>query len=226
MLMIRKNLLGTALAFVALLLSGTSASAARDVAGDWSGKIQGMLRLVLHVQHGAGRYTATLDSPDQGAMGMAIDALTVTGDSLRFEMRALQVNYVARLSATGDTLSGEWSQGGMTLPLSFARGVETTRHAQEVWPPYPYDTLAVSVPNRSAAGVILAGTLTEPKGKGPFPAVVLITGSGPEDRDETIFGHRPFRVLADHLTRQGIAVLRLDDRGVGSSTGKFRGLTS
>jgi pimeloyl-ACP methyl ester carboxylesterase len=209
------------------MLSSLPASAARDVTGDWSAKIQGMLRLVLHVQHGASGYTATLDSPDQGAMGLAIDAVHVAGDSLMFEMNALQANFAGRLSTTGDTLTGAWRQGGITLPVSFARGaIEAPRRTQEVWPPYPYDTLEVSVPNRRAPGVTLAGTLTEPKGKGPFPAVALITGSGPEDRDETIFGHRPFRVLADHLTRQGIAVLRLDDRGVGRSTGSFGGVTS
>jgi hypothetical protein len=93
-------------------------------------------------------------------------------------------------------------------------------------PPYPYDTVAVSIANPAAPGVTLAGTLTLPRGKGPFPAAVLITGSGGQDRDESLFGHRPFRVLADHLTKQGIAVLRLDDRGVGGSAGKQAGATS
>lgn len=216
-----------ALSAIAVLVALTDAAADRtDVTGAWSGKIQGMLTLVLHVQRGATGYTATLDSPDQGAMGMPIDRLSVTGDSLRFEMRALRAGYLARINAAGDSLEGLWSQGGMSLPLVLTRGAPApTRPSQEAWPPYPYDTVAVSVPNQ-AAGMTLAGTLTLPRGKGPFPAAVLITGSGPEDRDETIFGHRPFRVLADHLTRRGVAVLRLDDRGVGQSTGTFAGATS
>jgi uncharacterized protein len=218
-----------AAAALAILVSLTAATPTRDLQGDWSGKIQGALTLVLHVQLGAAGYTATLDSPDQGSMGMAIDTLAFAGDSLHFEMRRLQAAYAGRMSAGGDTLVGQWHQGGMTLPLSLARGLPAPvvkKARQETWPPYPYDTVAVSVPNPNAKGVTLAGTLTVPRGSGPFPAAVLITGSGPEDRDETIFGHRPFRVLADHLTRHGIAVLRLDDRGVGQSTGTFRDATS
>lgn len=216
-----------ALAALAILVSLTAASPGRDITGDWSGKIQGALTLVLHVQRGTAGYTATLDSPDQGSMGIAIDTLAFSGDSLHFQMRRLQAAYAARMSAGGDTLVGMWRQGGMALPLTLSRGAPPPKKPrQEAWPPYPYDTLEVSVPNPQASGVTLAGTLTVPRGKGPFPAAVLITGSGPEDRDETIFGHRPFRVLADHLTRHGIAVLRLDDRGVGRSTGLFAGSTS
>src|SRR5262249_55951341 len=189
-------------------------------------QIQGALRLVLHVQSAGATYTATLDSPDQGAMGIAIDAFALAGDSLRFEMRALQASYAGRFSPAGDAIEGQWRQSGMSLPLSFARGAaQGPRRPQESWGPYPYDTPPVRGPN-AAAGVTLAGTLTLPRGNGPFPSAVLITGSGPEDRDEAVFGHRPFRVLADHLTRHGIAVLRLDDRGVGGSTGKFGGATS
>ncbi len=86
--------------------------------------------------------------------------------------------------------------------------------------PYPYAEIEASYDNPARPGVHLAGTLTVPKGKGPFPAVVLITGSGKQDRDESFAGHKPFLVLADYLTRRGIAVLRVDDRGVGGSTGE------
>src|SRR5438132_1169641 len=221
------TLLRAASAIATLVALTTSASDRADVSGAWSGKIQGMIRLVLHVQHGGGDYSATLDSSDQSAMGMTIDTFVLEGDSVRFEMRALSANFAGRMSTDGNTIAGEWRQAGLALPLSFARGAGAPeRHTQQAWPPYPYDTLEVSVPNPNAAGVTLAGTLTLPKGKGPFPAAILITGSGPEDRDETVFGHRPFRVLADHLTRHGVAVLRLDDRGVGQSTGRFAGATS
>ena len=220
--------LARALAALAILVSLTAASS-RDLSGVWCGMIQGVLGLVLHVQRAAAGYTATLDSPSQGSMGMTIDTLAVSGDSLHLEMRGLQASYAARMNAGGDTLVGQWHQGGMALPLSFTRGLPAPvvkKARQETWAPYPYDTVAVRVPNLKAKGVALAGTLTLPRGKGPFPAAVLITGSGPEDRDETILGHRPFRVLADHLTRHGIAVLRLDDRGVAQSTGTFPGATS
>src|SRR5580658_1358067 len=90
--------------------------------------------------------------------------------------------------------------------------------AQNPLPPFPYQAMEVSYENK-AGGVKLAGTLTHPRGRERFPAAILITGSGPEDRDETIFGHKPFWVLADYLSRRGIAVLRVDDRGVGGSSG-------
>ena len=83
-------------------------------------------------------------------------------------------------------------------------------------PPFPYREEMVSYPN-AKAGISLAGTLTLPPGAGPFPAAILITGSGPQDRDETLLGHKPFLVLADYLTRRGVAVLRVDDRGVGGN---------
>src|SRR5262249_37713895 len=91
--------------------------------------------------------------------------------------------------------------------------------------PYPYREEEVTFENKTAK-IKLAGTLTLPKEGGPFPAVLLITGSGPQDRDESIFGHKPFLGLADYLTRKGLAVLRVDDRGVGKSTGKFQGATT
>jgi fermentation-respiration switch protein FrsA (DUF1100 family) len=84
----------------------------------------------------------------------------------------------------------------------------------------------VAFDNPVQSGVHLAGTLTLPQGKGPFPAAILITGSGPQDRDETLLGHQPFWVIADYLSRRGIAVLRVDDRGTAKSTGDFAKATS
>ena len=187
-----------------------------------------MLRLVLHVERGAtGTLTGKLDSPDQGAMGIAIDSLWVTGDSLHVEMRRMRAKYDAQMSADDSTLAGLWKQGDYTLPLTLKRNDQAPadRRPQDPRRPYPYDTLDVEYPN-AKAGVKLAGTLTTPRGAGPFPCAILITGSGPENRDEELFNHRPFRVLADHLTRKGIAVLRVDDRGVGGSTGHVTGATS
>jgi len=201
---------------------------ARGVEGNWQGTIQGMIRIVFHFQRDSlDALTGTMDSPDQGAFGLAIDTISFAGDSLRFEMQRIRGAYAGRLEATGDSISGYWTQGGFTLPLHLARQAKPIelRRPQEPKKPYPYAEDTVRIENR-AAGVSLAGTLTKPSAGGPFPAVLLITGSGPEDRDETVFGHRPFLVLADHLTRQGIAVLRVDDRGVGGSSGSQRTATS
>jgi uncharacterized protein len=221
-----------ALALLALLARGSSVRAAesnRDPAGHWQGSIQGMVRIVLHLERGAdGTLAGTMDSPDQGAYGLRLDSLAFAGDSLHFELRMVGGGYAARIDATGDTLRGQWSQLGQSMPLVLARTAAPPepKRTQRIVPPYPYDTVAVSIANPAAAGVTLAGTLTLPRGKGPHPGAILITGSGGQDRDETVFGHRPFRVLADHLTQRGIAVLRLDDRGVGGSTGSQGGATS
>jgi pimeloyl-ACP methyl ester carboxylesterase len=218
-----------ALASFACVSRASAAAGAHDPVGHWQGSLQGMVRIVVHIERrGDGSLHGALDSPDQGAMGLALDSLVFAGDSLRFALRMVGGGYAARMNTTGDTLVGAWSQLGQTLPLALARtsAPPEPRRTQRVVPPYPYDTLAVSIANAAAPGVTLAGTLTLPRGKGPFPAAILITGSGGQDRDETVFGHRPFRVLADHLTRNGIAVLRVDDRGVGGSTGKQAGATS
>lgn len=221
-----------ALALLALLASGASVRAAppgRDPVGHWQGSLQGMVRIVLHAERRAdGTLMGTMDSPDQGAHGLRLDTLAFTGDSLHFTLRMVGGGYAARMNAAGDTLHGRWTQLGQSMPLILARTSASSepKRTQRVVPPYPYDTLAVRIVNAAAPGVALAGTLTLPRGKGPHPAAILITGSGGQDRDETVFGHRPFRVLADHLTKQGVAVLRMDDRGVRGSTGSQESATS
>jgi hypothetical protein len=221
------------LAWVWLALAAAAAPpAARADAptleGDWSGSLSGMMRLVIHIERTpAGTLRGTMDSPDQGAMGLPIDTLIASGDSLRFKMRRIGGEYAAR-RASADSLVGMWRQAGMELPLALKRGatLAAPRRPQDPLRPLPYDTVAVSFPNPRAPGVTIAGTLTLPRRTGPFPCALLISGSGPEDRDEAVFGHRPFLVLSDHLTRAGIAVLRVDDRGVGGSTGSFARATS
>ncbi|MGH7730434.1 MAG: alpha/beta hydrolase family protein [Candidatus Eiseniibacteriota bacterium] len=219
------------MALSGLLLAAPLAAGAEAprIDGIWRGSLEGALRLVVHIERTpAGALRGTMDSPDQGAMGLPIDAVAFANDSLRFTMRQIGGEYVARLAAGGDSLDGVWRQSGMALPLVLLRGgvVAPPRRPQVPNRPFPYDTAAVTFDNPEAAGVRLAGTLTVPRGKGPFPCALLVTGSGPEDRDEAVFGHRPFLVLADHLTRNGIAVLRVDDRGVGGSTGRFAEATS
>ena len=195
---------------------------APPLAGNWAGTLEAgaaRLRLVLHVTAGESGLTAKIDSVDQGAMGIPVTTITQQGLDVRLELRPLMASYEGRLNKEGTEIAGQWRQGGAALPLVFKRSEAGLARPQDPKKPYPYREEEIVVENK-AGGVKLAGTLTLPNGKGPFPAVMLLTGSGAQDRNEAVFGHRPFLVLADHLTRQGIAVLRTDDRGVGGSTGK------
>lgn len=191
--------------------------------GDWAGTITpagATIRLVLHVTTDARGTVVSLDSPDQLAFGLPLPTLTREGQKVRFTVNGSR--FEGTLSADGRTIDGTWEGPNYKGPLVFtpqAKQAAVPKRPQTPQPPFPYRTEEVTV--ESAPGVKLAGTLTLPAGKGPFPAVVLITGSGPQDRDETIFGHKPFAVIADRLTRDGIAVLRMDDRGVAKSTGDF-----
>jgi uncharacterized protein len=200
----------------------------RNLAGTWHGVLdvgQAKLRLVLNVVRQAdGSYKATLDSPDQNATGIPVESVTLKDANVRVELKTIGGAYEGTLDAEGSTLTGNWSQGGSgNLPLNFRRSdkpMPAPARPQEPKRPYPYGEEEVSYENRRA-GVRLSATLTVPRGKGPHPAVVLITGSGMQDRDETVAGHKPFLVLADHLTRRGIAVLRADDRGWGGPPEAF-----
>lgn len=196
--------------------------------GTWVGALDvGVmsLRVVVHVQQTAdGAHTATIDSPDQGATGIPVADVTATDGTLILEVPSIGARYEG--SIAGDEIDGTWLQGGRSLPLTLQRGeAPVVRRPQEPTGPLPYDTREVRFRNEPD-GIELAGTLTIPRLPGPYPAAVLISGSGPQDRDETAFGHRPFLVLSDYLTRQGIAVLRYDDRGVGGSTGDFGAATT
>ncbi len=176
------------------------------------------MRLGLHVtKNEKGEWSSTFDSIDQAAMGIPVKVTTVKGASLYFEMPAMQISFDGKLSADGQQIAGTFTQG-VGFPLVFKRAdkVEPLNRPQTPKAPFPYDAVEVSYENKLGR---LAGTLTLPKGDGPFPAAIMITGSGPENRDEEIFGHKPFWIIADYLSRRGIAVLRVDDRGVGGSTG-------
>lgn len=179
------------------------------------------LRLVFNISKEGDGYKATFDSPDQGVKGLAFTKITFADRKLDLEWKTA-ATFGGTLSEDGKLLKGDWKQSGQTFPLELKRVEKATevKRPQTPKPPFPYQSEDVTYPS-AAEGVTLAGTLTLPKGEGPFPAVVLISGSGPQDRDETLLEHKPFAVIADHLTRQGIAVLRFDDRGVGKSTGKF-----
>jgi len=224
--------LSARLLFLLAVLSGVTSqvpgeAGAQEVsalAGTWAGVLDtggaGTLRLVFHLAPAAdGSLSATLDSPDQGAFGITAGPVTATADSLRIEVPVVAGHYEGAIAAGAARIEGTWNQGGMSVALVLEPSEDTgPARPQEPEEPYPYEAVDVRF-DSDADGVTLAGTLTLPQGEGPHPAVVLISGSGPQDRDETVFGHRPFLVLSDHLTRQGIAVLRYDDRGVAQSTG-------
>jgi len=201
-------------------------TASKSIEGIWQGalSVSGIqLRLVvkIHKQPG-GTLTGTMDSIDQGAKDIPIDQVTFKDNTLRLELKGIGGVYEGKLNAAGTEFAGEWQQGGNALPLTLARTEKAIelRRPQEPQKPYPYDEEELTFENK-AAGVKLAGTLTRPKTGGPFPAVVLIAGSGPNNRNEDVLGHKVFLVLADYLTRHGIAVLRYDKRGIGASTGSY-----
>lgn len=199
--------------------------------GNWIGILTvpgAQLHVVVKIKtQPDGTLTATMDSPDQGATDIPVQKVTAEGNTLRLELPPMMASFTGKLNDKGDTITGDWKQGGKSFPLVLTRTAEApaVKRPQEPKPPFPYTIEEVTVPNPQAK-LTLAGTLTLPTGRGPFPAVVLITGSGPHDRNETLLGHKPFLVLADYLTRRGIAVLRVDDRGTAKSTGNFATATS
>ncbi len=201
------------------------------IEGMWLGTLSfsGMdLRVVFHLsKNPEGKLSATMDSPDQGAKDIPVEEATFENNHLRLDAKSIGGVFEGDLKTDKSKLDGNWTQGGTTIPLVLEKTdkVPQLNRPQEPKPPYPYLEKEVAYENKKA-GITLAGTLTLPKTGAPFPAVLLITGSGAEDRDETVFGHRPFLVLADYLTRRGIAVLRVDDRGVGKSTGTTAKATS
>ncbi|MDB6077456.1 MAG: hypothetical protein JWO82_1203 [Akkermansiaceae bacterium] len=204
---------------------------AAEVSGSWSGSIKVPLsELAIRVelkQDGGegGAWSGTIDIPAQGLKGFALSEVTVQDAEVSFAMPGVAGSPKFAGQVKDAALDGKFTQRGLSFPFHLERGITVPIvHAQEPVKPYPYREEQVVI-ERPAAGIRLAGALTLPEGKGPYPAVVLITGSGAQDRDEALMGHRPFLVLADHLTRAGIAVLRCDDRGVGGSTGDLRRAT-
>ena len=198
------------------------------VAGTWEALLgaSGMkLRLELVVRDSAGALTGSMRSIDQGG-AVAHANIAAAGDSLTVDVPEWHIGYGGVLAAAGDSLHGMFTQGGTSMPLAFGRASAPVpaERPQDPKPPFPYATTDVTV--ASVPGVTLAGTLIMPPGKGPFPAVVFVTGSGPQDRDEALMGHRPFLVIADYLARHGSASFRYDDRGVAKSTGSFDKATS
>jgi dienelactone hydrolase len=194
--------------------------------GSWMGKLSvNTLQLRLGVNLSVdnnGKIITLLDSPDQNAYGIKTDTTIISGDNITIKAKKLMAIYEGTIVQGDSLINGKWSQGGQTFDLNLKKMLAPVvlKRPQEPKPPFPYKSEDVTFLNEKA-NIELAGTLTTPEGKGPFPAVVLITGSGQQNRNEALMGHKPFLVIADYLTRNGIAVLRYDDRGTAKSKGVF-----
>ena len=202
----------------------------QNITGQWNGvlKVQGtQLRIVFNINKTETGFSSTMDSPDQEAKGIPVTSTSFENQTLKLTVANLSVEYQGTLDKD-NVIVGNFKQRGMSFPLNLSKEMvekEKLTRPQEPKKPYPYYEEEVTFEN-AKADIQLAGTLTLPSKEGSFPAVVLITGSGPQNRDEEVMGHKPFLVLADFLTKNGIAVLRYDDRGIAASKGNFTTATS
>ena len=204
--------------------SGADDDPSRWTVGRWMGELNAggqTLTTVFEIStdSASGQLQATMGVPEQGASGVPVSEVRATSDSLILGVPAIQGTFTGE-KVGADTVDGSWSQGGMSFPLTLARqegAPPKPERPQHPEPPFPYATEDVTF--TSSDGTTLAGTLTRPEGDGPYPAVVLVSGSGAQDRNSEVAGHKLFLVVADRLTRRGIAVLRYDERGVGASDG-------
>jgi dienelactone hydrolase len=204
-------------------------SSAQEITGTWNGvlNVSGMkIRLVFHITKTDAGYTATMDSPDQGANGIPMTKATFENPELNMTMTAGAIEYSGTLK--NDTVFGVFKQSGQSFPMNLSKKEivkQEVKRKQEPSKPFPYHSEDITFENKKDK-ITLAGTLTLPDKKGKFPMGVLISGSGPQNRDEELMGHKPFLVLSDYLTRNGIGVLRFDDRGTYESKGDFSKATS
>ncbi|NKY86242.1 alpha/beta hydrolase family protein [Nocardia veterana] len=220
---------GTAAGLVVLLILAAACSRSEPVqsapkppvvTGDWNGVLPAPDQ-ALPIGIGFDGNGAAVTIPPQGIYDHPLDRVVTEPDAIAFAIPGLpgDPNFHGRYHRDDDTIAGTFTQAGHDLPLTLHRGpVPTPARSQEPHPPWPYRSEDV---HYRSGQVPIAGTLTLPNGRGPHPAVVLISGSGPQDRNEEIAGHKPFLLLADTLTRAGYAVLRTDDRGVGGTGGQL-----
>ncbi len=201
----------------------------QDITGQWNGmlEVQGIkLRIVFNITQTDSGYISTMDSPDQSANGIHVSSTSFENPILNLKVLNAGIEYEGELKE--NAFIGTFKQGGLSLPLDLKREkIEKVKmiRPQDPVEPYPYYSQEVSFTN-DKANLKLAGTLTLPHKQGRYPVAVLITGSGPQNRDEELLGHKPFLVISDYLTRNGIAVLRYDDRGTAQSEGDFKTATS
>ena len=212
---------GCAVATVALALWPSAPTQAQEgVAGHWEGQIEipgQPLTVMVDLAESAGEWAGTIDIPAQGAKALPLHRIALgEGSGVTFAIQGVPGDPTFSGHLENGAIRGQFSQGGGVFPFTLGReAAPQPRRPQEPKAPFPYANEEVQF---AAGPVRLAGTLTIPQGQAPFPAVLLISGSGLQNRDQELFGHKPFWVLADHLARAGIAVLRVDDAGAGNST--------
>ena len=206
------------------------------ITGTWSGELNASgtkLLIIINIEEEESKYVASMDIPAQRVKGLPISTIELNRDSLFMKIDAGGIMYKGVI-IDSTYIEGTWSQSGYSISLPLTKGSEPMRNErepeilsrpQEPKPPFPYKSEDIIFPNEKA-GAVFAGTITIPQGEGPFPAAILVTGSGLQNRDEEIMGHKPFLLIADYLTRSGIAVLRYDDRGFGKSTGDVTSATT
>lgn len=208
------------------------AQSEKDLTGIWEGNLVINPSVELPIvfkfeRNDEGVYYCKMDSPSQGAKDIPTESVTLIDDSIIVDVKVVAGSYVGKIDWEKSEIIGKWNQGGQSFDLIINKVEKATtlNRPQEPKEPFPYNSEDIYFVNK-IDGIKLAGTLTYPKNGKSFPAVVLISGSGPQNRNEELLGHKPFLVLADHLTRNGYAVLRFDDRGVGESEGDFKAATS
>jgi pimeloyl-ACP methyl ester carboxylesterase len=215
-------------------------TSAQGITGTWNGSLHVQPRdipIVFHIgRDSSGKLIATFDSPSQNAFNLPVSEVITKGDSVILMIGVLNGKYAGIVGGEKNVIGGQWYQSGGSLPLTMTRTSGTATVKQQLRPqtpkpPFPYQTRDVEYWNADKSiryGATLTYPYTDPAGPGKksFPAVILITGSGQQDRDEMLYGHKPFAVIADNLTRKGFLVLRVDDRGIGKTTGDFSKATS
>lgn len=217
--------------FLFLVLTALPISAQSKILGNWEGILVAgpqKLKLIIHVSQDSSGLKGTLDSPDQGAFGIPMSSTEIIGDSLKVKNTGMGLTISAVYQSEKDSLYSDFMQGGAQFKMTMGRSTSVYKFNRPQLPkePFPYKIEEVTFINKNADGIKLAGTFTIPDNVKNPPAVILISGSGPQDRDEKIMEHQPFLVIADYLSRNGIAVLRYDDRGVAKSEGNFGTATS
>ncbi|MEX1384109.1 alpha/beta hydrolase family protein [Lutibacter sp.] len=203
----------------------------QDISGEWNGKTKRgdkLITFVFKIKQENSKYSTTMDVPTFRISGIKPSATTFINGKLIIDGSNVGMDYTGVFNTEAQQFEGTYKEGGVELVLNLKKGavkIADSRRPQEPVKPYPYYEEEVVFEN-TEVNVSLAGTLTLPNKNGKFPLVILISGSGPQDRDESFMGHKPFLVLSDYLTRQGIGVLRFDDRGHGNSTGNFGNATT
>jgi pimeloyl-ACP methyl ester carboxylesterase len=212
--------------YILVLIYGTNTMIfSQQIAGTWNGVLNTAtfsLPVVFHIEVKDGNYSTLMDSPNQGAKGIATTSTVLKKNTLTINIAKLFAVFEGKVKK--NIIKGTFTQMGTSYDLILTRGEAKTQRPQDPQPPYSYISEEVRFENKQA-GITLAGTFTRPKTGDNFLVAILISGSGAQNRDEELFNHRPFLVLADYLTHSGIAVLRYDDRGVGASQGVYQAAT-